>query len=89
MKKTIKSIVEHFPAMALFYRNTRDLLDQHHPSRKTQWGFSFSGHDSMANGSFEPDETKIVRRLLADVDVLVNVGANVGYYCCYVPQYSR
>lgn len=83
MKTAIKSIIERFPALALFYRNTRDLLDQRQPLRITQWGFSFSGNDSMANGSFEPDETKVVRRLLADIDVLVNVGANVGYYCCH------
>lgn len=83
MKNTIKSIVEHFPALALFYRNTRDLIDQRQPPRKTPWGFSLAGHDAMANGSFEPEETKVVRRVLADVDVLVNVGANVGYYCCH------
>ena len=35
----------------------------------------------MADGSFEPEESAIVRKLLADVDLLVNVGANVGYYC--------
>lgn len=69
--------------MALFYRNTRDFLDQRHPPRKTPLGFSFAGHDAMADGNFEPDVTKVVRRLLADVDVLVNVGANVGYYCCH------
>lgn len=83
MKPTIKSIIERFPAFALFYRNMRDLFDQRHPARKTQWGFSFAGHDAMADGSFEPEETKVVRRLLADIDVLVNVGANVGYYCCH------
>ena len=37
----------------------------------------------MASGCFEPEETKLVRRLMADVDLLVNVGANVGYYCCH------
>jgi FkbM family methyltransferase len=37
----------------------------------------------MAAGGFEPEETKVVRRLMADVDVLVNIGANVGYYCCH------
>ena len=83
MKNIIKSIVERLPALALFYRTTRDLLDQSHPARTTPWGFSFSGHDAMADGRFEPNETKVVRRLLADVDVLVNVGANVGYYCCH------
>jgi FkbM family methyltransferase len=83
MKNTIKAIVEYFPALALFFRNSRELLDLRQPARKTPWGFSFAGHDMMANGSFEPEETKVVRRLLTDVDVLVNVGANVGYYCCH------
>ena len=83
IKNVIKSIVEHFPALALFYRNTRDLLDQRHLPRTTPWGFSFAGHDAMAAGSFEPEETAIVNKLLADVDVLVNIGANVGYYCCH------
>lgn len=83
IKIFIRSIVERFPAVALFYRNTRDLLDQRHPSRITPWGFSFAGHDAMAEGSFEPQETAVVRKLLTEVDVLVNVGANVGYYCCH------
>jgi len=83
IKNFIKSIVEHFPAVALFYRNTRDLLDQRNPARATPWGFSFAGHDAMAAGSFEPEETAVVRQLLAEMEVLVNVGANVGYYCCH------
>jgi FkbM family methyltransferase len=83
MKKTIKFIVYYFPILALFYRNIRELLDQCHVAQQTPWGFSLCGHKAMANGSFEPDETKVVRRLLADIDVLVNVGANVGYYCCH------
>lgn len=83
INKLIKSIVERFPVLALFYRNTRDLLDQRKLPRNTPWGFSFAGHDAMADGSFEPEETTVVRKLLAEVDVLVNVGANVGYYCCH------
>lgn len=84
IRNTVKSIVERqFPTLALFYRNTRDFLDQRHPPSKTPWGFTFTGHDAMALGGFEPEETKVVRQLLADVDVLVNVGANVGYYCCH------
>ena len=83
IKIFIKSIVEHFPAVAPLYRNTRDFLDQRHPPRTTPWDFSFAGHDAMAAGSFEPEETAVVRKFLSDVDVLVNVGANVGYYCCH------
>ena len=37
----------------------------------------------MAAGSFEPEETQLVRQLLGEVDLLLNVGANVGYYCCH------
>jgi len=83
IRKIIKLVLKRFPALILFYRNTRDLLDQRHPARKSPWGFTFAGHDAMAQGSFEPEETKVVRGLLADVDMLVNVGANVGYYCCH------
>ena len=83
MKDLTKSVVKQLLALTLFYRNMRDLYDQRSPPRRTPWGFSFSGHDLMADGSFEPNETKLVRRLLPDVDVLVNVGANVGYYCCH------
>lgn len=83
MKKEIKAIFERFPLLALFWRSSRDLLDQRHPSRNTPWGFSFAGHDAMAAGTFEPEETLVVRQLLQEVDVLVNVGANVGYYCCH------
>ncbi len=83
MKKIIKTIFERFPALAHFYRSSRDIMDQRQPPRKTPWGFSFAGHDAMAFGIFEPEETQVVRRLMVDVDVLVNIGANVGYYCCH------
>lgn len=37
----------------------------------------------MAKGKFAPEETELIRGLLKEVDLLVNVGANVGYYCCH------
>lgn len=36
----------------------------------------------MQDGDFEPEETRLFGRLLPAVDVVVNVGANIGYYCC-------
>ena len=49
----------------------------------TPWGFSLAGHETMAAGKFYPQETRLVRDLSQEVDVLVNVGVNVGYYCCH------
>ena len=83
IRKIIRTTLEHFPVAAHFLRNSRDLLDQSAPAIKTPWGFTLAGHDAMATGTFEPEVTKVVRKLLQEVDVLVNVGANVGYYCCH------
>lgn len=51
--------------------------------KATPWGFKLAGNAAMAQGTFEPTETGLVRNILQDVDILVNVGANVGYYCCH------
>lgn len=83
IKKILRNAIDQVPGAAMFYRNLRDQLDQRQPALTTQWGFTLAGHLGMASGDFEPEETAVVRRLLNDVDVLVNVGANVGYYCCH------
>ncbi|MFH0754937.1 MAG: FkbM family methyltransferase [Candidatus Omnitrophota bacterium] len=46
-------------------------------------GFKLIGNESMEKGLFEPEETYIVGKLLDQVDAFVNVGANIGYYCCF------
>ena len=83
VKSFLRKILEYFPTTIQFLRNSRDLIDQRAPAKKTPWGFTLAGHDGMAAGTFEPEETALVRKLLKEVDVLVNVGANVGYYCCH------
>jgi FkbM family methyltransferase len=52
-------------------------------AKATPWGFKLAGNTAMAQGTFEPTETELIRGILKRVDVLVNVGANVGYYCCH------
>jgi FkbM family methyltransferase len=83
IRKQLRRLLELFPNVAQFLRNSRDLLDRRAPSKKTPWGFTLAGHDAMAAGMFEPEETELVRKLLQDVDLFVNIGANVGYYCCH------
>jgi FkbM family methyltransferase len=64
-------------------RKLRDLWDRNRPPLLTPWGFSLAGNPMMATGRFEPAETAVVRHLLNEVDLLINVGANIGYYCSH------
>lgn len=84
MRSAIRRVVEFFfPSVAHLYRNLRDELARSAQSLDTPWGFTLAGHKEMAAGNFEPEETELVRELLQEVDTLVNIGANVGYYCCH------
>jgi len=81
--KLFKPIVECFPRLASFWRNLRDQLDLVKRPKITPWGFKLAGNATMAQGTFEPIETSFVRNTLKNIDILVNVGANIGYYCCH------
>lgn len=61
------------------YREAKHHLRQ--PAR-TPGGFWLAGNQAMESGQFEKTETEVVLRLLQDVDVMINIGANIGYYCC-------
>ena len=54
--------------------------------RPTVFGFAMNGTSDMVNGDFEPEETALVRTLLARSDRFANVGANTGYYCLLARQ---
>ncbi len=43
----------------------------------------------MESGQFEPTETEVVMQLLDQADVMINIGANVGYYCCLALQKKK
>lgn len=61
---------------------------------RTPYGFTLTAGSYRANlemqeGRFEPDEVKLMQRLLRDVDVLVDVGANIGLYTCLARSAGR
>ena len=56
------------------------------PARMTPMGFKFLGNEAMEAGVFEPEETRLLGALMAQCDHFVNVGANIGYYCCLALQ---
>jgi len=53
-------------------------------------GFKLSSNYPMIQrGEFEPEETEIVKKILPQIDVVINVGANIGYYCCIALSYGK
>ena len=80
--RVIKPFIERFPRIAKFYRNFRDNKQNSGEPIETTMGFKFIGNSAMSLGKFEPEETEIFKSIINNVDILVNVGANIGYYCC-------
>ena len=81
--KIFKPLVEKFPIFSLTYRTLRDRKDILRQPSMTSLGFRFNGNQAMEKGLFEPYETELVKKMLPKIDVLVNIGANIGYYVCH------
>ncbi len=69
----------------------RDIRDSYlRSSRKavdTPYGFKLQGsssihHLGMQKGTFEEEETTLMRQYLNQSDVFIDVGANIGFYSC-------
>jgi FkbM family methyltransferase len=72
--------------------NLVDLRNTYAPLRRgkaivTPYGFKFlagnsAHHKAMQAGTFEQDETILIGQYLGKADVLVDIGANIGFYVC-------
>lgn len=71
--------------------NLRDIRDSYlcksRSAAATPYGFKLRGsrsvhHRGMQEGSFEKEETEIIRQHLSRSDVFIDVGANIGFYSC-------
>jgi FkbM family methyltransferase len=83
LQSKLERLLKSFDKRYARFMNTRF---QQLPARTTPLGFRFLGNEAMETGSFEPEETRLVASLMAQVDQFVNIGANIGYYCCLALQ---
>ncbi|MBI3070809.1 MAG: FkbM family methyltransferase [Deltaproteobacteria bacterium] len=90
MLSLFKPYVERYPAIANTYRRLRAFWSSRNRRlRTTAAGFQLIGDDSMADGSFEPDETILVQNNIGSYDVFVDVGAHVGFFTCLAGSRGR
>src|SRR4051794_38076068 len=84
MRQAIRNLLEQrAPAIASGIRAMREELRAHKAEPvRTPLGFVLAGDASMQNGTFEPVETALLRRRIAEADIFIDVGANVGFYTC-------
>ena len=83
MFSRLKPYVERYPALAFAYRTIRDAwaLQQQKP-QATPHGFKLVGNRAMQAGTFEAEETALVKQYLGNAEVFVDIGANIGFYTC-------
>jgi FkbM family methyltransferase len=80
----LKDYVKRYPFLSVVYRTIRDqwTITNQKP-KATPYGFKLIGYRAdMQDGSFEPEETALIKRSLREADVFIDVGANIGYYTC-------
>ena len=83
MLSRFRSIIDRYPFVAFVYRSIRNAwIMQNQKPKVTPIGYRFMGRPDMQDGSFEPEETLVVKRYLNGCDVFIDVGANIGYYTC-------
>jgi FkbM family methyltransferase len=87
--RIVKPVLNRFPRLASALRRARHHRQARRSPQLTPHGFRFAGNEAMESGQFEKEETALTSRLLEQVDVVVNVGANIGYYCCLALQSER
>ena len=89
LARSVRPLVERSPRAAMTYRHFRDLRDVARMPVQTPLGFKLVGNAAMERGEFEPRETAFVQGALESADVVVNIGANIGYYCCLALQRGK
>jgi FkbM family methyltransferase len=76
------------PWLAYSYRTLRDLTSWR-SFRQTPYGFGLAGNSEMATADFEPSEVNAFLRHCGTCDVVLDIGANVGFYSCLAANQGK
>lgn len=88
--QSLRARLRKIPIAAYLYHRLRDaLLPLGAPMARTPYGFRMAGNAAMREGRFEAEEVALVRSLLGEHEVLVDVGANIGLYTCLARSLGR
>ena len=96
--KRSHSVVALFETVQKLKNNTNDIRDSYLLSPRkavdSPYGFKLQGsssmhHLSMQKGTFEEEETALMRQHLSQSDVFIDVGANIGFYSCLARSLGR
>jgi len=86
---SVGKVIDKFtPSLGRSYRNFRD-RNSFGVSRTTAYGFRLAGSPIFSGDTFEPDEVKLFLELLETHDVVIDIGANVGFYSCLAASRSK
>lgn len=90
MSGVTRFLSKTFPDLAGAYHSLRISSEMRkHPFKRTPFGFDFRGHARMQEGAFEPNETQFMQNVAPDVDVFIDVGANIGYFSCLMRSLGK
>jgi len=81
-------LIKNLPGFNRFCYVVQYSLSLEEP-RATPFGFKFCGNRSMEQGIFEMEEVRVVEKILPFTDVFINIGANIGFYCCIAQRYGK
>ena len=79
----LKEILKKIPFLKYVYIKVQLFFRKKTKPKKSVFGFYFSGNSVMRKGNFEVTETKIINSLLDHYETFIDIGANIGYYCCF------
>lgn len=76
-----KFIDTYLPSAGGIYRVARD-VGVSNRSRQSGYGFRLAGAPEMARESFEPDQVSAFLECIKSHDIVLDIGANIGFYSC-------